>query len=150
MYLETIVAGKSLSRHHQHWVWQGEAGGARMEILGWRKCNEHRGVNIGEMPGYIDIISLYKIHSLSFPAPGRMHSWQAFMDPPNLCGSSQPGTPSYPMTLFLYFLSQNFSKIYFSHWKPPGVSERMRRVNLDASIAGEYQTLGGHSGRHSE
>jgi len=42
------------------------------------------------------------------------------------------------------------SKMYFSHWKPPGVFESMWSVNLDASISGEYQTLGGHSGRPSE
>jgi hypothetical protein len=42
------------------------------------------------------------------------------------------------------------SKMYFSHWKPPGESERMWSVNLDASISGEYQTLGGHSCRPSE
>jgi len=38
----------------------------------------------------------------------------------------------------------------FSHWKPPGVSERMWSVNINASISGEYQTLGGHSCRPSE
>jgi len=37
------------------------------------------------------------------------------------------------------------SEMYFSQWKPPEVSERMWSVNLDASISGEYQTLGGHS-----
>ena len=42
------------------------------------------------------------------------------------------------------------SKMYFSHWMPPGMSERMWSVNLDVSISGEYQTLGGHSGRPSE
>ena len=42
------------------------------------------------------------------------------------------------------------SKMYFSHWKTPGVSVRMWSINLDASISGEYQTLGGHSGRPSE
>jgi len=42
------------------------------------------------------------------------------------------------------------SKMYFSHWKSPGVSERMWSVNLDASISGEYQTLGEHSCRLSE
>ena len=41
----------------------------------------------------------------------------------------------------------SISKMYFSHWKPPGVSERMWSVNLDASISAEYQTLGGHSCR---
>jgi len=40
--------------------------------------------------------------------------------------------------------------MYFSHWKPPGVSERMWIVNFDASISGEYQTLRGHSCRPSE
>ena len=40
--------------------------------------------------------------------------------------------------------------MYFSHWKPPGVSERMWSVNLDALISGEYQTLGGHSCQPSE
>ena len=45
-----------------------------------------------------------------------------------------------------YSIFPNFiSKMYFSHWKPPGGSERMCSVNLDASISGEYQTLRGHS-----
>jgi len=30
------------------------------------------------------------------------------------------------------------------------VSERMWRVNIDASISGEYQTIGGHSSQPSE
>jgi len=42
------------------------------------------------------------------------------------------------------------SKIYFGLWKTPGVSERMWSVNLEASISGEYQTLGGYSGMPSE
>jgi len=46
-------------------------------------------------------------------------------------------------------LGYDISKIYFSLWKTPGVSERMCSVNLDASISGEYQTLGGHSCRPS-
>ena len=41
------------------------------------------------------------------------------------------------------------SQRYFSLWKTPGVSERMWSVNLEASISGEYQTLGGYSGRPS-
>jgi len=40
--------------------------------------------------------------------------------------------------------------MYFSPWKPPGVSLRMWSVNLDESISGEYQTLGGNSGRPLE
>jgi hypothetical protein len=39
------------------------------------------------------------------------------------------------------------SKMYFSLWKPPEVSERMWSVNLDASGSGEFQTVGGHSGQ---
>jgi len=39
----------------------------------------------------------------------------------------------------------DISRMYFSLWKPPGVSERMWSVNLGPSISGEYQTLGGHS-----
>jgi len=46
--------------------------------------------------------------------------------------------------------SQIISKMYFSHWKTLGVSERMWSVNLDASNSGECQTFGGHSGRPSE
>jgi len=49
-----------------------------------------------------------------------------------------------------YFTGLNISKMYFSHWKAPGESERMWSVNLDASISGEYQTRGGHSCRPSE
>ena len=37
----------------------------------------------------------------------------------------------------------SISKMYFRHWKPPGVSDRMWSVNLDASISGEYNTLKG-------
>jgi len=47
-------------------------------------------------------------------------------------------------------ISLYISQMYFSHWEPPGVSERRRSVNLEASISGENQTLGGHSGRPSE
>jgi hypothetical protein len=38
----------------------------------------------------------------------------------------------------------DISKMDFSHWKPPGVSERIWSGNLDSSISGEYQTLGEH------
>jgi len=44
----------------------------------------------------------------------------------------------------------NISTMSFSLWEPPGVSERMWSVNLDALISGEDQTLGGHSGWPSE
>jgi transposase InsO family protein len=47
-------------------------------------------------------------------------------------------------------VNRNIGKMYFSHWKPPGVSARMWSVNLDASISGDYQTQGGHSCRPSE
>jgi hypothetical protein len=42
------------------------------------------------------------------------------------------------------------SKMDFSLWKTPEVSERMWSVNLDVSISGEYQMLGGHSSWLSE
>jgi len=45
---------------------------------------------------------------------------------------------------------KDISKMYFNHWEPPGVSKRRRSVNFEASISGENQTLGGHSGRPSE
>ena len=56
--------------------------------------------------------------------------------------SSKPNNASYT--------SHFISKMYFSLWKTPGVSERMWSVNLEGSISGEYQTLGGYSGRPSE
>jgi hypothetical protein len=40
----------------------------------------------------------------------------------------------------------NISKMYFSLWQPPEVSESMWSVNLEWSISGEYQTVRGHSG----
>jgi hypothetical protein len=40
--------------------------------------------------------------------------------------------------------------MYFSLWKTPEVSERMWSINAEASISGEYQTLGGYSGRPSD
>jgi hypothetical protein len=42
------------------------------------------------------------------------------------------------------------SNMYCSRWEPPGVSERRRSINLDETIAGKNQTLGGHYGRPSE
>jgi hypothetical protein len=41
-------------------------------------------------------------------------------------------------------------KMYFSYWKAAGVFVTMWSLNLDASISGEYQTLGEHSCRLSE
>jgi hypothetical protein len=38
----------------------------------------------------------------------------------------------------------------FRYWKPPGVSDRMRSENLDVSISGDDQTVGGDSGWPSE
>jgi hypothetical protein len=55
-----------------------------------------------------------------------------------------------PAVMEVHSECYNISKMYFRHWKPPGVSERMWSVNLDASISGEYQTLEGHSCRPSE
>jgi len=39
-------------------------------------------------PESIDIITLYEIPTVSFPALGLTHSCRAFIDPLNLCGSS--------------------------------------------------------------
>ena len=47
------------------------------------------------------------------------HSCQAFIDPCNLCGSSLPRTPSYALTLFLHWVSQNCSV----SWSPFGRRE---------------------------
>jgi len=59
---------------------------------------------------------------------------------------------SLPGSVCLSSLHRHFhiTKMYFSLWKTPGVSERMWSVKLEASISGEYQTLGGYSGRPSE
>jgi hypothetical protein len=46
--------------------------------------------------------------------------------------------------------SGGISKIYFSLSEPPEVSQRMWSVNLDASILGKYQTIGGHSSQLSK
>jgi hypothetical protein len=62
---------------------------------------------IPKTPRLIDIIAIYKIHKLSFPASCHMQSCQAFIDPPNLCGSLSPVISSYPPTLFLRSSSQN-------------------------------------------
>jgi len=48
------------------------------------------------------------------------------------------------------YLRYSISKMYFSHWGPPGVCERRRSVNLEVSISEENQILGGHSGLPSE
>jgi hypothetical protein len=57
---------------------------------------------------------------------------------------------SSPTQVVLEVPAHFISKMYFTHWEPPGVSERRRSVNLEASISGEHQTLGGYSGRQSE
>jgi len=51
---------------------------------------------------------------------------------------------------FFFAANSSISKMEFSHWEPPGVSERMCSVNLDALISGECQTVGGHSSQPSE
>jgi hypothetical protein len=42
------------------------------------------------------------------------------------------------------------SKMNFTIWNSPEVSERMWSVNFDESMSGEYQTVGGRTGRPSE
>jgi len=53
-----------------------------------------------------------------------MRSFQAFLDPCNLCGSSWPGIRAYPLTLFLHSPSKNryFSRVPFRcHVRSGGV-----------------------------
>jgi len=61
-------------------------GGCR-EIQWWPRWMERQELHFLEMLAQIDIISLYKIQTLSFPAFGPMHSCRAFKDPSNWCGS---------------------------------------------------------------
>jgi len=42
------------------------------------------------------------------------------------------------------------AQMYFGLWKPSEVTERMWIVNLAASMSGENQTIGGHSGQPAE
>jgi hypothetical protein len=53
-------------------------------------------------------------------------------------------------SLLLYQYCAHISKMYFSLWKPPGVSERMWSVYFEGSISGQNHTLGGYSGQPSE
>jgi hypothetical protein len=59
-----------------------------MEIQGYWRWIQQQGVYIWETLGYIDIIALYEMDTLSFPALGLTLSCEAFIDPYNLCGSS--------------------------------------------------------------
>jgi len=49
------------------------------------------------------------IGNLAFRALALTRSFRDFVDSRNLCGSSQPGTLSFPLTLFLRSSSQNFA-----------------------------------------
>jgi len=76
------------------------------------------------------------------------------VEPDKFCGSMnlwQEGMrPRAVKDRVCILYNEIISKINFSHWKTPGVSERIWSVNLDASILGKYQTPGGHSCRPSE
>jgi len=74
---------------------------------------------------------------------------KVFLDPKDLPITYANVNPTRCKLVHRY-IGSYISKMYFSHWKTPGVSERMWSVNLDASISGEYQTLRGHSSRSSE
>jgi len=86
------------------------------------------------------------------------HSYQAFIEPLNLCGSSQPGIPSYPLNVSLRLSSQNgsFLRIVIGCYARCGgvlmmswltssstVSPHRDRVNLkmhsDALIVGTWR-----------
>jgi len=119
MHLEAIVARQSISHHHYHSVWQREVSGRYAEIKGKQRWTERRGGggvrafrdNSDGLSNreYIDIISLYKIHSQSVPAHGPTHSCRAFIDPCKLSCSLQLGTPPCSLTICLYALRQNRS-----------------------------------------
>jgi len=117
------------------------------------------------------IISLFNKYTLCLPQLLPLTPW--FSDFVNLCNCVDPhgGVVSNLHNHFPHSSSQNhifsqmpigcpewcggvlmmcISKMYFSLWKTPEVSERMWSVNLDAWISEEYQTVGGHSGRPSE
>jgi hypothetical protein len=78
--------------------------------------------------------------------------------PFNMTSNSQPsssvtqGYPSYSPSWQAYDFPHGgyISTMYFRLRKTPGVSERMWSVNLEASISGEYHTVGGLSGWPSE
>jgi len=59
------------------------------------------------------------------------------------------GSGEYAITVlaWLHFCGNGtfISKMYCSHWEPPGVCERRWSVNLQEAISEENQTLGGHS-----
>ena len=99
----------------------------------WRYRVNGNGLSNGM---YIDIISLCEIRSLVFQALAPMQFCRPFIDPRNLCGSSQLGTPSYTLILFLHSLSQNrsFSPIPFRCNKSSAVSPYCYRVNLEMDL----------------
>ena len=95
------------------------------EIQREQKWTQQQEVYISKILGWIDIISWYEIHTPSFPALRLMYSCRAFGDPCNLCSSSWPGIPLYPLTLFLHSLSQDcfFSRMPFGwHARCGGLS----------------------------
>jgi len=62
-----------------------------------------------------------------------MHSCRAFVYPRNLCGSSQPGTPSSPLTLFLrssWRENCSFSGIPFRCYESSTVAPHPNLENL--------------------
>jgi len=95
MHLEVIVARQSVSDHHCHSVWQGEAGSGG--VGGGGGVRRYSGA-------YRHHLIIGNTLSLSFPALSPTHSCRAFKDPRKLFGSLQPGTPSYSLTLPLYAL----------------------------------------------
>jgi len=86
-------------------------------------------------------------HSIAWKNSRHGPLWRFYL----YCGIGETCSPGcIGIVCYQVLRHPSISKIYFSLWKPPGVSERMWSVNLDASISGEYQTLGGHSGWPSE
>jgi len=52
--------------------------------------------------------------------------------------------------MLLEQLTNNISKMYFTHWKLPGVCERRWSINIQVPKSGEVQTIGGQSSYPSE
>jgi hypothetical protein len=83
---------------------------------------------------------------ISYPWPSRSEIYGLS----SMGNHEQTQNSVYPAYTVAVCPSHHIGKMYFSQWKPPGLSERMCSVKFDVSISREYQTLGWHSGRPSE
>jgi hypothetical protein len=77
------------------------------------------------------------------PPAAVMQWWQHLPIPAAILNPFHPFKTALRNIIFI-------SKMYLSLWKPPAVSGRIWSVNLDASMSGECQNIGEHSGQPSE